>query len=56
MLPDLMESSGLSAKDLLPILGTRGRVSEVLSGQRSISKEQAKKLAAAFHVMADLFI
>jgi antitoxin component HigA of HigAB toxin-antitoxin module len=40
----------------LPVLGTRGRVSEVLSGKRSISKEQAKKLAALFKVSADLFI
>jgi antitoxin component HigA of HigAB toxin-antitoxin module len=42
--------------DLLPVLGTRGRVSEVLSGKRSISKEQAKRLAAGFMVTADLFI
>ena len=52
----LLESSGRTAKDLLPALGTRGRVSEVLSGKRSISKEQAKKLAALFKVSADLFI
>jgi HTH-type transcriptional regulator/antitoxin HigA len=56
MLAYLMESSGTAAKDLLPIFGTRGRVSEVLSGTRSISKEQAKKLAVRFKVTADLFI
>jgi HTH-type transcriptional regulator/antitoxin HigA len=56
MLSYLMETSGLAARDLLPVLGTRGRVSEVLSGKRSISKEQAKKLAALFKVSADLFI
>ena len=56
MLAYLMESSGRTAKDLLPVLGTRGRVSEILSGKRSISKEQAKKLAAMFKVAADLFI
>jgi len=38
------------------VLGTRGRVSEVLSGKRSISKEQAKRLASVFRVTADLFI
>jgi len=32
MLAYLMETSGRNAKDLLPVLGTRGRVSEVLSG------------------------
>jgi len=56
MLAYLMESSGRTAKDLLPVLGTRGRVSEVLSGKRSISKKQAKKLASVFKVTADLFI
>jgi len=38
------------------VFGTRGRVSEALSGKRSISKEQAKKLASVFKVTADLFI
>jgi HTH-type transcriptional regulator/antitoxin HigA len=56
MLAYLMGTSGRTAKDLLPVLGTRGRVSEVLSGKRSISKEQAKKLASAFKVAVDLFI
>ena len=56
MLAYLMETSGRTAKDLLPIFGTRGRVSEVLSGKRFISKEQAKKLASTFKVTADLFI
>ena len=52
----LMETSGRTARDLLPALGTRGRVSEVLSGKRSISKEQARKLASVFNVTVDLFI
>jgi HTH-type transcriptional regulator / antitoxin HigA len=56
MLAYLMETSGRTAKDLLPVLGTRGRVSEVLSGKRSISKEQARKLASMFKVTVDLFI
>ena len=56
MLTYLMETSGQTAKDLLPVFATRGRVSEILSGKRSISKEQAKRLAAKFHVTADLFI
>ena len=56
MLAYLMETSGRTNKDLLPVFGTRGRVSEVLSGKRSISKEQAKRLASVFKVAADLFI
>ena len=56
MLSYLMRTSGRTTNDLLPIFGTRGRVSEILSGKRSISKEQAKKLATFFKVTADLFI
>lgn len=56
MLAYLMETSGRTAKDLLPVFGTRGRVSEVLSGKRAVSKEQAKKLASLFRVSAGLFI
>jgi HTH-type transcriptional regulator/antitoxin HigA len=52
----LVETSGRTAKDLMPVFGTRGRVSEVLGGKRSISKEQAKKLASVFKVAVDLFI
>lgn len=56
MLAYLMETSGRTAKDLLSVFGTRGRVSEVLRGKRNISKEQAKKLASVFKVTIDLFI
>jgi HTH-type transcriptional regulator/antitoxin HigA len=56
MLSYLLETSGYKRQDLLPIFGTRGRISEVFSGKRAISKEQAKKLAASFKVSADLFI
>ena len=56
MLAYLMETSGRTAKDILLVFGTRGRVSEVLAGKRSISKNQAKKLALLFKVSTDLFI
>ena len=56
MLAYLMETGRRSAKDLLPLFGTRGRVSEILHGKRSISKEQAKKLASLFKVSVDLFL
>ena len=52
----LMESSHRTAKDLLMVFGTRGRVSEVLNGKRSISKVQAKQLASLLKVSADLFL
>ena len=56
LLADLMETSGRTAKDLLLVFGTRGRVSEVLNGKRAISKEKAKKLEAIFKVSAAAFI
>ena len=56
MLAYLMEAGGRTAKDILSVFGTRGCVSEVLAGKRSISKDQAKKLALLFAVSADLFI
>jgi HTH-type transcriptional regulator/antitoxin HigA len=52
----LLEQRRLSSKDLWPVVGSKGRVSEILSGKREISKEQAKRLAEFFHVRADLFI
>ena len=52
----LMEARGLAQKDLWKIFGSKGITSEVVRGKRSISKAQAKKLAAFFHVSADLFI
>jgi HTH-type transcriptional regulator/antitoxin HigA len=52
----LLEQRDLKPTDLWPIIGSKGRVSEILTGKRSISKEQAKKLAEFFHVGAGLFI
>ena len=56
ILNELMVANRLKQSDLLPVFGSKGRVSEVVNGKRDISKEQAKKLATFFHVTADLFI
>ena len=55
-LNSLMEEHGLRQRDMLDILGSSGVASEVVNGKRAISKAQAKKLAALFHVPADLFL
>ena len=55
-LRSLMEEHGLRQRDLLEVFGSRGVASEVVSGKRGISKTQARKLAAIFHVPADLFL
>ncbi|MGC1620243.1 MAG: hypothetical protein WA765_17265 [Candidatus Acidiferrum sp.] len=52
----LMEARNLTQKDLWKLFGSKGITSEVFHGKRSISKTHAKKLAAFFHVTADLFI
>lgn len=52
----LMEARNLTQKDLWKVFGSKGITSEVFHGKRSISKAQAKKLAAFFHVSAGLFI
>ena len=56
MVEFLLEQRGLKSSDLWPVIGSKGRVSEILAGKRPISKEQAKKLAKFFHVGVDLFI
>jgi HTH-type transcriptional regulator/antitoxin HigA len=52
----LMEDRGLRPTDLVPVLGSRSRVSELLSGKRPPSKAQAKALAEFFHLPVELFI
>jgi HTH-type transcriptional regulator/antitoxin HigA len=56
VLQELMAARGLKQGDLAPLLGSKGRVSEVINGKRGISKVQAKALADFFHVSAELFI
>ena len=55
-LKHLMEGRELTQKDLWKVFGSKGITSEVFHGKRSISKAQAKKLVAFFHVGANLFI
>ena len=56
LLKRLLEQRELKQKDLIPVLGASGTVSDVLSGKRSISKAQAKRLARFFRVSAEYFI
>ena len=56
MVAYLLERAGKKPSDLWPVIGSKGRVSEILSGTRAISKEQARRLAEFFRVRVDLFI
>ncbi len=59
-LPDLltylMEQHGLSRADLVPLLGTPSRVSEVLNGKRELSMSMVRKLRERFQISSDLLI
>jgi HTH-type transcriptional regulator / antitoxin HigA len=59
-LPDLltylMEQHDLSRADLVPLLGTASRVSEVLNGKRELSMSMVRKLRERFQISADLLI
>src|ERR1700685_1000417 len=56
LLSYLMDQHGLSRADLVPLLGTSSRVSEVLSGKRELSMSMVKNLRERFHISADLLI
>jgi HTH-type transcriptional regulator/antitoxin HigA len=56
MLQWLLEQRGLRQRDLVPLLGASSVVSDVVNGKRSISKSQAKKLAAFFRVPVEVFL
>jgi HTH-type transcriptional regulator/antitoxin HigA len=51
----LMEQHGLKQEDLGDC-APQSRISDILCGKRSISKEIAKRLAHRFHVRADVFL
>lgn len=55
ILTELMVDRGLKQKDLLPVFGSQGVASEVLSGKRGISKAVAKALGEFFKVSPSLF-
>jgi HTH-type transcriptional regulator / antitoxin HigA len=56
MVKYLMEQRGLKQADLVPVLGSRAQVSDLVNGKRGISKAQVKKLAEYFGVSPELFI
>jgi HTH-type transcriptional regulator / antitoxin HigA len=51
----LMNQQGLRQEDLGDC-APQGRISEILAGKRSISKEIAKRFAKQFNVHADIFL
>jgi HTH-type transcriptional regulator/antitoxin HigA len=56
LLAYVMDQHGLARADLVPLLGTASRVSEVLNGKRPLSLAMVRRLRARFHISADLLI
>jgi len=45
-----MEQSGLTRGDLIPYLGSKSRVSEILNHKRSLSMQMIKNLHTGLHI------
>jgi HTH-type transcriptional regulator / antitoxin HigA len=52
----LMDQHGLTRADMVPILGTPSRVSEVLLGKKELSMAMVQRLRARFRVPADVLL
>jgi HTH-type transcriptional regulator/antitoxin HigA len=50
-----MQERGIKAKDLAPLIGSKGHVSSILSGRREITLKIAQRLKDYFHLPADIF-
>ncbi len=51
-----MTERGMKAKDLKPIIGSKGHVSSILSGRREITLKMAQRLKDYFQLPAEIFL
>lgn len=51
-----LESQGLSRKDLIPLIGSRARVSEILNKKRTLSINMIRKLQKGLGISAEILI
>jgi len=56
LLAYIMDQHSFSRADLVPLLGTASRVSEVLSGKRDLSMTMVRRLRERIHISADLLV
>lgn len=56
MIENIMEFAHLRQSDLIDVFGSQSRVSEVLAGKRKINLNQARRLAARFHMPLETFL
>jgi HTH-type transcriptional regulator/antitoxin HigA len=51
-----MEQKNFSRRDLEPMIGSRARVSEILSGKRALTLPMIRRLSAGLGIRADVLI
>jgi len=54
--PQLMSANNMKQADLVGKIGSKGVVSEIVNGKRSISKAQGKILGEIFNVSPSVFM
>jgi len=52
----VMENRGLTRKDLEPMIGPRGRVSDILNRSRPLTLEMIRKLVNQLHLPAEILV
>lgn len=52
----MMEQKGLARRDLEPAIGSRGRVSEVMTRKRPLTLPMVRELSALLQIPADVLI
>ena len=55
VLQELLSANNLRQKDLVPIFGSEGAVSDILNGRRRLNKNHIEKLSRRFSVSPEVF-
>ena len=56
LIEHVMESRGLSRKDLEPIIGPRGRVADILNRTRPLTLEMIRRLLSQLNLTAEVLV
>lgn len=56
LIEHVMESRGLSRKDLEPIIGPRGRVADILNRTRPLTLEMIRRLVSQLNLPAEVLV
>src|ERR1035437_11199843 len=51
-----MEQQGLTRKDLEPMIGSRARVSEIMTGKRGLTLSMVRRVRSGLGISADLLV